>query len=115
MADLTPSEVELLLSQPDFRRFVFAAIQRAGILSQEGPAHGQTPRDLSFAEGRRSLGFEILQMAHLGQSEDVRNADPSALVTLNSVIQTAVTAPKEKKSAARSRDIQRYSDLDESD
>lgn len=113
MADLAISELELLLTMPEFKRFVFAAIQRAGILSQEGPAHGQAPRDLSFAEGRRSLGFDILQLAHLGQPEDVRAADPHALVTLNAVILTAMNTPKEKTRGRRNDDTARYSALDE--
>ena len=113
MADLAASEVELLLSMPEFKRFVFTAIQRAGVLSQEGPAHGQAPRDLSFAEGRRSLGFDILQMAHLGQPEDVRAVDPDALVTLNAVILTAMNTPKEKSRGRRNDDTSRYSVLDE--
>lgn len=113
MADLAVSEVELLLSMPEFRRFVFAAIQRAGILSQEGPAHGHTPRDLSFAEGRRSLGFEILQMAHAGQPEEVRASDPDALVTLNAVILTAMNAPKEKARGRRNDDTRRFNELDD--
>lgn len=113
MSDIAPSELELLLSMPEFRRFVFAAIQRAGILSQEGPAHGQAPRDLSFTEGRRSLGFEILHMAHLGQSEDVRAADPQALTTLNAVILTAMNTPKEKTRGRRNDDTARYDILDD--
>lgn len=113
MSELASSELELLLTMPEFKRFVFAAIQRAGILSQEGPAHGQAPRDLSFAEGRRSLGFEILQLAHLGQPEDVRASDPQALVTLNAVILTAMNTPKEKTRGRRNDDTSRYSILDE--
>lgn len=113
MSDLATSELELLLTMPEFKRFVFAAIQRAGILSQEGPAHGQAPRDLSFAEGRRSLGFDILQMAHAGQPEDVRARDPDALVTLNAVILTAMNPPKEKTRGRRNDDTSRYSALDE--
>jgi hypothetical protein len=111
--DLAPSELELLLTMPEFKRFVFAAIQRAGVLSQDGPAHGQAPRDLSFAEGRRSLGFDILQMAHLGQPEDIRTADPDALVTLNAVILTAMNPSKEKTRGRRNDDTSRYSALDE--
>lgn len=113
MADLSSQEAELLLSIPEFKRFLFAAIQRAGILSQEGPAHGQAPRDLSYAEGRRSLGFEMLQLAHLGQPEEIRAADPQALVTLNAAILTAMNAPKEKTRGRRSDDASRYDILDD--
>lgn len=113
MTELASSEIELLLTMPEFKRFIFAAIQRAGVLSQDGPAHGQAPRDLSFAEGRRSLGFDILQMAHLGQPEDVRAADPGALATLNAVILTAMNPPKEKTRGRRNDDIRRYHDIDE--
>lgn len=113
MSDLSTTEYELLLSMPEFKRFVFAAIQSAGILSQEGPAHGQAPRDLSFVEGRRSLGFEILQMAHRGQPEEIRAADPQALATLNAVILTAMNAPKEKTRGRRNDDTRRFNELDD--
>lgn len=112
MTDLAASELELLCAMPEFRRFLFAAIQSAGILSQEGPAHGQAARDLSYAEGRRSLGFDILHMAHRGQPEEVRSADPGALVTLNAAIVAAMTPPKEKTRGRRNDDTSRYNDID---
>lgn len=111
--DLTAQEAEILLSSPEFKRFIFAAIQKAGLLAHEGPAHGQTPRDLSYAEGRRSLGFDILQMAHLGQPEELRASDPGALSTLNAVILSAMNAPKEKPRGRRSDDTRRFTELDD--
>lgn len=113
MSEPTHDDLKAMLALPEFRRFLFAAIQSAGLLGHEGPAHGQTPRDLSFAEGRRSLGFDLLQMAHRGQPEEVRASDPGALVTLNAVILSAVNAPKEKTRGRRNSDTSRYSDLDD--
>lgn len=113
MSDTAPEDLAVLLKLPEFRRFLFAAIQSAGILGHEGPAHGHTPRDLSFAEGRRSLGFDILQMVHRGQPEEVRASDPGALVTLNAAILAAVNTPKEKARGKRNKDNGRFDELDE--
>lgn len=102
MTDLTREDAEHLLAQAPFRRFLFAAIQSAGILSQEGPAHGPIQRDLSFIEGRRSLGFEILQMVDLGQPDALRT--PGALATIDAAIREAMNpVPKE-----RTREHKRY-------
>lgn len=93
----------LLLENVLFREFLFEAIQLAGILQS---ANGHDPRDLAFAEGRRSLGLELLQLADLGQPKALRS--PEALATLNAVILTALnppSKPEEKKRADRYDDI----------
>jgi hypothetical protein len=109
---LDPNDAEFLLSRPEFRRFLFAAIQSAGILGHYAPANGQTGRDLGHFEGRRSLGFDLLQMAHLGQPEQIRAADPEAITTLDAAIREAMN-PKEPTSGRRNRnrDTDRYRDL----
>lgn len=107
MTDLSREDAEHLLAQAPFRRFLFAAIQSAGILSHEGPAHGTIQRDLSFTEGRRSLGFEILLMIEQGQPDVLRSG--GALATLNAVIREAMNPdPKEKPRAPR---YDRYADI----
>lgn len=105
------ADAEYLLGRPEFLRLLYGAIQAAGILNHEGPAHGLTPRDLSYAEGRRSLGFEILHAAHAGQPEAIRNADASAIATLHAVIREALN-PKEKPRATRN-ETDRYNDIRE--
>jgi hypothetical protein len=115
VTDISREDAEHLLSQAEFRRFLFAAIQSAGLLSHEGPAHGPTQRDLSFAEGRRSLGFEILLMIERGQPEALRTG--GALATINAAIREAMNpTPKEKTHGNRNkhRDTDRYArELDE--
>lgn len=115
MTEISREDAEHLLAQAEFRRFLFAAIQSAGLLSHEGPAHGPTQRDLSFAEGRRSLGFEILLMIEQGQPEALRTG--GALATINAAIREAMNpTPKEKTHGNRNqhRDTDRYSkELDE--
>ena len=102
MTDLSREDAEALLARPEFRRFLFVAIQSAGLLSHEGPAHGPIQRDLSFIEGRRSLGFEILQMVEQGQSEQLRT--PGALATINAAIREAMNPdPKERTREPRTR------------
>lgn len=59
------SDMEFLNSRPEFRRFMWRAIQMAGFFEHRGP--GKSERDLAYAEGRRSLGLELLDDAEQGQ------------------------------------------------
>lgn len=115
MTEFDDRDAEHLLAQAPFRRFLFAAIQRAGILSHEGPAHGPTERDLSYTEGRRSLGFEILLLIEQGQPAALRSE--SGLATIDAAIREAMNpTPKEKtrEKIKQSRDTSRYeNELDE--
>lgn len=100
---MTDREIQLLLSVPEFRQFLFEAIQLAGIWE---PANGHDPRDLAWFEGRRSLGLELLQLADRGQPKALRT--PEALATINAIILTALNTPskpEEKKHADRYDDI----------
>lgn len=105
---MTADDAEYLLGRPEFRRFLFAAIQTAGILGHYAPANGQTGRDLGHFEGRRSLGFELLALADLGQPEPLRS--PEALATLDLIIREALNPkPKDKPRDRRSDpDLDRY-------
>jgi len=107
---MTDQDAEYLLNRPEFRRFLFAAIQTAGMLSQKSPADGQIARD--FEEGRRSLGFDLLHMAHAGQPEAIRTQDPHAIATLDAVLREAMN-PKEKPRGRRSDDTARFKELDD--
>ncbi len=53
-------DMVFLMGRPEFRRTLFRIIQEAGILAS---AYGSDGRNLAFAEGRRSLGFDILRWA----------------------------------------------------
>lgn len=103
--ELSHQDAEYLLNRPEFRRFLFAAIQGAGIIGHLSGANGRSDRDLSFFEGRRSLGFEMLQMVDQGQPEPLRS--PHSLATLNALILTAIN-PKEKPDGKRNN---RYDDI----
>jgi hypothetical protein len=96
---LRRADAEFLLTLPEFRRFLFRSIQLAGILDHTTRATtGSDGRDLAFAEGRRSQGFDILAEAALGQPEQVRGRDPLNLMTLISALtEEAQTPPEEKK------------------
>ena len=107
---LSQTDAEFLLGRPEFRRFLYAAIQSAGILGHHAPANGQQGRDLGHFEGRRSLGFDLLLMADAGQPEPLRS--PQALATIDAVIREALNPPKEKTRDRRS-DLDRYNDLPE--
>jgi hypothetical protein len=110
LSELPQADADFLLGRPEFRRFLFVAIQSAGVIGQHTLADGPQERDLRFHEGRRSLGFELLQMADLGQPEPLRT--PGALATLNAAILEALNpAPKGKSSGRRTDDTARFDEL----
>jgi hypothetical protein len=104
-------DAEFLLSRPEFRRFVFAAIQSAGILGHSVSASTAPSRDLGHLEGRRALGFDLLMMIHTGQSEAVRNADPDGITTLSLSLVEALNSKESTRDASRLRDSARYDEL----
>jgi hypothetical protein len=110
----TATDAQFLLGRPEFRRFLYAAIQSAGILSHQAPANGQLGRDLGHFEGRRSLGFDLLQMAHTGQPDAIQSSDPTAMTTLHAALLEALNPPpKEAKNGRRTDTPDRYADLPE--
>lgn len=86
------SDAATLLDQPEFRRFLFTAIQQAGIFDA---ANGHEGRDLNWIEGRRSLGFDLLRWADEGQPQALRT--PEALATINAIILEAMDTPRKDK------------------
>ena len=105
------NDAEFLLSRPEFRRFLFAAIQSAGILGHTVSASTAPGRDLGHLEGRRALGFDLVMMVHTGQSEAVRNADPDGITTLCLSLNEALNRKESQRDASRSRDNARYDEL----
>jgi len=110
------NDAEFLLSRPEFLRFLYGIIQSAGIISNNVAADGRTVRDLdlSWFEGRRSLGHEILLAIEQGQPDALRSPDYAPVATLEAVIREAMN-PKEKANGRRTIDDDdtRYGDLDE--
>ena len=104
-------DAEFLLTRPEFRRFMFAAIQSAGILGHTVSASTAPTRDLAHLEGRRALGFDLMMMVHAGQSEAVRNADPDGITTLGLSLTEALNCKDNQRDARRSRDGARYDEL----
>ena len=112
----TRQDAEFLLGRPEFMRFLYDAIQSAGIISNMEPADGRTVRDhsLEWQSGRRSLGHEMLLMIEQGQPEALRSPDGSPLITLNAVLREAIN-PKETTPGRRNRNRDRNSELDDLD
>lgn len=108
---MTDEDAAFLLGRAEFRRFLFAAIQTAGILGHHAPANGQTGRDLGHFEGRRSLGFDLLQMVDRGQPEPLRSAE--ALATIDAAIREALNPAPKEKAGGRRNDTDRYDDIPE--
>jgi hypothetical protein len=111
LSELPRTDAEFLLARPEFRRFIYVAIQSAGILAQQDIANGHLGRDLSFLEGRRSLGFDLLQIAHAGQPAAIRDADPGAMATLHAALIEALNPPPKENARDRTNDLARYDDL----
>ena len=111
MIELDRRDAEHLIRQPEFLRFLAAAIQTAGILGHHAPANGQLTRDLGHFEGRRSLGFDLLSMAHSGQPEAIRASDPTGIATLDSALRSVLNPSPTGKTNGR-RISTRYDTLD---
>lgn len=104
-------DAEFLLGRPEFRRFLFTAIQSAGLLGQTVSASSAQHRDLAHLEGRRALGFDLLMLAHAGQSEATRQADPDAIATLCLCLGEAINDKDPARDRRRPRDTARYDEL----
>jgi hypothetical protein len=92
---LDPIEMEALMAQPAFVKFLYAAIQMGGLFDS---CPGQDLRDLAYAEGRRSLALDLLRVAENGQPDALKS--PQALATMAAALRTAInppSPPKEKK------------------
>ena len=101
-------DIAWLMEQPQFRRFLFRSIQTAGVLSYRAiTANGSDGRDLAYAEGRRSLGLDILREADAALPAPLQS--PSCTHTLAAIIAEASQTPTEKPNARRKPD--RYDDL----
>lgn len=92
---LAAADWESLMLQPAFKRTLYTILQSASILHG---AYGTDGRHLPFAEGRRSLGFDILRTAE-------RYAGPEALLL---ILSEEMKTQKEAPHANRKRsDYQR--------
>jgi hypothetical protein len=96
-------DMERLVALPEFRRFLFRVIQNAGILSRI--TDGSNTRNLDYFEGRRNLGFDILDEAELGQA--VPHED--ALMTIFQSLREEIQKPPEE--ANRGRRSDRYDEI----
>lgn len=92
-------DCEALALDPRFLRFISTVLREAGI---HQTAYGVDGRNLAYAEGRRSLGFEILGM--------LERTRPDALIA---ILQSELSALKENPDEHREYDPR--SDLPGSD
>jgi hypothetical protein len=96
-------DMERLIALPEFRRFLFRVIQSAGILSRI--TDGSNTRSLDYCEGRRNLGFDILDEAELGQA----TPHEDALMTIFQSLREEIQKPPEE--AHRGRRADRYDEI----
>ncbi|NKJ43066.1 hypothetical protein FHW94_002550 [Novosphingobium sp. SG720] len=93
---VTSEDAAALLGRLEFRRFLHAAIQAAGLLGQQTMVSGADGTLLAFLEGRRSLGFDLIALAHRGQDEAIRAQDPLGLTTMQAVLDAALSAKENR-------------------
>lgn len=73
MTEQERADLADLMTRPAFRRFLYRAIQNAGLWS--ATANGSDGRNL-FLEGRRSLGLEILREVDEAQPAQFPDGTP---------------------------------------
>lgn len=104
---LLKADMSWLMQQEQFRRFIFRAIQKAGIFSATNGSDERTHVSL----GRRQLGLELLAECEIGQP--AQSGDGTPILTLIQVLrEEAQQQPKERKHAER---YSRTDDLDDDD
>jgi hypothetical protein len=103
---LERADQEFLNERPEFQRFLLRVIQLAGIFSRTTDGSGQ--RDLSYDEGRRNLGLEILEMAEAAQPQGPIVGIPAS--TLTQILLEEARRPKPEKPNGR-RTADRHDEL----
>jgi hypothetical protein len=91
------ADKQTLLETPAFRRFLFDLIQTSGIFTAS--TNGTDGRHL-YAEGRRSLGLEVLLSMDGAQPVQSPTGIP-VLTLIQTLREEAQSAPKEKPLARR--------------
>lgn len=102
LTELDPNDLRDLMNLPAFRRFLYAAIQTAGVLEHSGSANGQHLRDLGYSEGRRGLGLELLKAADLALPEPMQTTE-AAHTLLTLLTEATLPKPKGTKNERHSR------------
>jgi hypothetical protein len=102
-------DTEFLNSRPEFGRFLLRVIQTAGIFART--TDGSGTRNLSFDEGRRHLGLEILEMAEAAQPQGPIVGIPAS--TLTQILLAEARKPQPEKPNGRRYD--RHSELGDDD
>ena len=101
------ADLEVLMARKDFQRFLFRAIQTAGIFAQG--TNGHDGRDLAFAEGRRSLGLWLLGQADAGLPEPMQS--PDHIAALHALLRAQLDTPPPPKGKGNATRIDRYDDI----
>jgi hypothetical protein len=94
------SDIKTLMETPAFIRFLWRLIQHADIL--RATTNGTDTRDLSFFEGRRSLGFDLLREIEMGLP--VSHSDGMPVMALLAVLREEAQPQPSAKEAKRERE-----------
>lgn len=93
---LRREDMEWLNAQSQFRRFMWRAIQMAGLFAATNGSEERTHVNL----GRRQLGLELLAECEIGQP--AQSSDGTPILTLIQLLrEEAQQQPKESKHAKR--------------
>jgi hypothetical protein len=92
MTEIDKADLQSLLKQTAFLRWLYRQTERAGIftIATSGADHA----NLSFAEGRRSIVLEALQECE--QAQPIGGVGIPALTLIQMLRETAQSAAKEK-------------------
>jgi hypothetical protein len=108
MTDQDKADLMDLMGRPGFRRFLYRAIQNAGLWS--ATTNGSDGRNL-YLEGRRSLGLEILR--EVDEAQPVQFPDGIPGMTLMQLFSEAAQSSAPEKPNGRRND--HYRDLTDGD
>ena len=100
IAELEKTDAAALIRLPEFRRFLWRAIQLGRIF--EAVTDGSEGRHLAYHEGRRNLVLELLALVEQGQP--VSHPDGIPLLTAIQVLREEARQPtSENQNVRRSR------------
>lgn len=102
------SDMQVLMALPEFKRFLFRAIQTAGIMTSA--TNGHDGRDLAFAEGRKSLGLWMMHEADTGLPSSVRS--PNTVAVWHAIMREQMQSSQPRKDKGDASRTDRYAELD---
>lgn len=104
ISELNRSDLEALAADPKFLRFMFTVLSSAPMFSG---TYGTDGRHLAYAEGRRSLGFDMLRSVEIVAGPDtlLRIVEAGTKAQKDYQDDVSPNDPNEELQAPRHRDV----------